>query len=314
MAADRGDRALRPHRPLRRAGGVEPGRARLRREAVPGARPPDPGHGRARRHAAIGAARRGHRLAPGSSPTLDGLLDKGEPIACVVVDLEHVAVAQRDATATTRSNDFCECIEQRLRDFDPAIERARAVGPGDIRGVVVVAPMIAAPSQAARALSPRVVGAGRARRAADAGRGPHRRRASRRPARAPIRCSTSPRVPPARRGTARCRSSCTTATSDDTARDAARARWPTPRPRSTAAISTSRTSRSATSRTALRRRRGAGPLAAPGTGRHSAVGVRPARRANGPRRRARQVRAADRVHRPGAAAARPGVVGRCACR
>jgi EAL domain-containing protein (putative c-di-GMP-specific phosphodiesterase class I)/FixJ family two-component response regulator len=81
---------------------------------------------------------------------VSGHLDRGESVACVVVELEHVALLEAscgvDAMARLR-----ECVERRLANFGPVTEVLGALGP------VTFAALLALPaeltgSQAARAL------------------------------------------------------------------------------------------------------------------------------------------------------------------
>jgi EAL domain-containing protein (putative c-di-GMP-specific phosphodiesterase class I)/FixJ family two-component response regulator len=85
---------------------------------------------------------------------LDALIDKGDPIACVVVDLEQVPLlsATYGDAAIER---LCECIERRLRSFDPSIGVLGQLGPATFVASLSL-PDDHNASQAARALFPAV--------------------------------------------------------------------------------------------------------------------------------------------------------------
>lgn len=77
-------------------------------------------------------------------------LERGESVACVVVELEHVALLEASCGVDAIVR-LCECVERRLRDFDPVTEVLGALGPVSF-GALLTLPAERTASQAARAL------------------------------------------------------------------------------------------------------------------------------------------------------------------
>ena len=77
-------------------------------------------------------------------------LDRGEPVACVVVDLEHVALLEASCGVDAIDR-LRECVEERLRDFDPVTEMLGQLGPVTFAALLTLPPELTG-SQAARAL------------------------------------------------------------------------------------------------------------------------------------------------------------------
>jgi EAL domain-containing protein (putative c-di-GMP-specific phosphodiesterase class I)/FixJ family two-component response regulator len=109
--------------------------------------------------AALGRTQRSANAAWASAraqivATLDGLLGTGEPIACVVADIEHVPLlsATYGDAAIERLRD---CIEQRLREFGPSIGVIGQLGPATFVASLSL-PDDRGASQAARSLFPAV--------------------------------------------------------------------------------------------------------------------------------------------------------------
>jgi len=109
--------------------------------------------------AALGGTNRSASAARASARAqivvaLDALIDKGDPMACVVVDLEQVPLLS--ATYGDEAIEhLCECIERRLRSFDPSIGVLGQLGPATFVASLSL-PDDHNASQAARALFPAV--------------------------------------------------------------------------------------------------------------------------------------------------------------
>jgi EAL domain-containing protein (putative c-di-GMP-specific phosphodiesterase class I)/GGDEF domain-containing protein len=83
--------------------------------------------------AALAAARRSTNAARASArahvlTALTHLIEKNVELACVVVELEHLPLL-RASYGIDAVDRLCECVEQRLDDFDPALETVGALGP-----------------------------------------------------------------------------------------------------------------------------------------------------------------------------------------
>ncbi|MGO9874700.1 MAG: EAL domain-containing protein [Acidimicrobiia bacterium] len=83
--------------------------------------------------AALAAARRSSHAARVSARArvvarLAGLVDRGGNVACVVVDLEHLSLLSANY-GLEAIEPLCDCVEQRLCDFDPSIEMLGRLGP-----------------------------------------------------------------------------------------------------------------------------------------------------------------------------------------
>jgi EAL domain-containing protein (putative c-di-GMP-specific phosphodiesterase class I)/FixJ family two-component response regulator len=109
--------------------------------------------------AALGAKRQSANAARASAraqivAALDGLITKGDPIACVVVELEQVPLLSA-TFGDAAIEHLCESIERRLRGFDPSVDLLGRLGPDTFVASLSVTDDRSA-SQAARALVPAV--------------------------------------------------------------------------------------------------------------------------------------------------------------